>query len=79
MWNDASSAPLRAWRRAFGLGVFQPLQGTRWVVVVVHSLFPGNVALRRLGQTLPGLEAGLSTYVALSVLAFSWPVSFSVK
>ena len=45
--------------------------------MVVYSLFPGNVALRRLGQTLPGLEAGLSTYVALSLLDFSWPVSFS--
>ena len=62
-----------------GNGSSQSLQGTRGVVVVVHSLFPGNVALRRLGQTLPGLEAGLSTYVALSLRDFSWPVSFSVK
>ena len=49
------------------------------MVVVVHSLFPGNGALRRLGPTLAGSEVGVATSVTLSLLDFSWPVSFSVK
>ena len=60
-------------------GVFQSLRGTRGTVVVVHSLFPGNGALRWLGPTLAGSEVGVATSVTLSLLDFSWPVSFSVK